>query len=292
MNISEKLRSCIPFSLQKPLRQALYGYYSIRVKLHRVLHKENLLHIVICGYPRSGTSLLQNMLSATTNGFSYDSFETRAAQRIHRPGNYITKMPMDIFSIEEVISNNVHRKDILVIVVIRDIRDVLTSKHPLLPDRYFIDYENSWWPQDAAFTTWRKDAPGIKDIHGKIVDVMRLRDEYLNTMIVKYEELVNDPDKLQMELAQRYPINCTTAFSEFHRNKKRLAYRYEGRHQAKDSNLVFENRSVQTSRIAKWKNVENLEALKQEFERHPELFDILIDYGYEEDRGWFTKLSQ
>ncbi|MEO1959767.1 MAG: hypothetical protein ABGW82_02115, partial [Paracoccus sp. (in: a-proteobacteria)] len=56
-------------------------------------------HIVIAGYPRSGTTMFYNMMRHSLPGFKYPPREVPAAGYVSVPGNYVTKRPLDIFDV-------------------------------------------------------------------------------------------------------------------------------------------------------------------------------------------------
>jgi len=242
------------------------------------------MHIILCGYPRSGTSLLYNMICSSLTGFKCEPFEKRFINRLHRAGNYITKSPMDIFDIKNIDRYNVFDKNVKVIICIRDIRDVLTSRHPNIPDQYFISFENSWWPQDKNFNDWKNNAPGIKDIFNEIVDLTNNDTDFL---LVKYEDIILDIEGVQKSISNFLNVDFQNKFSDFYKHKDKHPYKYEGRQKAKDQTLVRENKAIDPSRLNKWKNIDYKNRIIQQFEAHPELFDYLVSYGYEEDMTWY-----
>lgn len=236
--------------------------------------------IVICGFPRGGTSLLQNMMVAALPRFRYDEFESYYIHRIHRLGNIMTKAPLDVMHLEHIDRLNVHKKRLVILLVVRDVRDVITSRHPMLPDRYFIGYDHSWWPQDPAFSIWKYNAPGVIDIHRRIQLAQRRAD----AMVVRYEDLIEDPDRVQERLRSKFALNFQRRFSEYHKEKKRVAYRYEGRFSAKDDSLVLEGKAVTKARLARWrKSTEDLLRVSEQFAECSGLSDILAAYGYEDE---------
>ena len=52
--------------------------------------------IVVCGFPRGGTSLLYNMLSSSLDGFGFAEFEVAAWKVIARWGDFASKKPLDV----------------------------------------------------------------------------------------------------------------------------------------------------------------------------------------------------
>ncbi|MCG8324430.1 MAG: sulfotransferase, partial [Thiotrichales bacterium] len=103
-------------------------------------------HIIVAGYPRSGTTLFYNMLRTSIEGYEFMDRECPASRTIGIDNkNRITKRPKDIFSIGDAVNNNNHDKYISLIILIRDIRAILTSKHKSVPDDYFIGFDHSYF---------------------------------------------------------------------------------------------------------------------------------------------------
>lgn len=242
-------------------------------------------HIVICGYPRSGTSLLFNMISASAVGFHCEKFEKLAIRRLHRRGNYVTKFPLDVLNVDEILSSNTLSKDIYFIVLIRDVRDLVTSRHPMVPDRYFIGYRHSLWPKDPTFSEWRYEAPGIQAVYKAIQDYSMRSD--VNLLKLRYESLVGETDRIQEQIEDFVGIRFVAPLSDYYKRRSKHAYKYTGRHKAKNVSLVRESERVDASRISKWRSPEHANIIREEFSQHPELFDILINDGYEPDKQWF-----
>lgn len=248
-----------------------------------IKHKQ----LVICGYPRSGTSLLYNMISSTLPGFKFESFENYYIYRIHRVGNIATKAPMDIFHVRDIDSYNTNKKKMIILVLIRDIRDIITSKHPMIPNEFFIGHDHSWWPQDPSFEEWKYDAPGVIDIYKEINAIKSRPDVHL----VRYEELVNAPHTVQSTISSKYDLHFSGPFIEYHKSADKHAYKYEGRTAPKDHSLVREGKKITQDRVSKWLRDPALkDRVRNQFNECEELFDILIDYGYETDRDWINKI--
>lgn len=253
--------------------------------LLRVTTGTRFVQLVVCGYPRGGTSLLYNMLSASLEGFRFEDFEIPAEYRLHRLGNIASKFPLDILNADRWPSLNVHHKRILVIGVVRDPRDVMTSRHPVVPDRYFIGHDHSWWPQNEDFSEWKFDAPGIIPVHRALQQMEQ--EEALSFLRVRYEDLVTDPEATQNLLAERFGLEFDHSFRDFHERRDRLAYRYQGRTAARDPSLVRENKAPDPTRAGKWRAPEHRARIIEQFTACPELFSVLRNDGYEPDDSWF-----
>ena len=246
-------------------------------------------HVAVVGFPRGGTSLLHNMLSATLPGFRFDDFETRVLERLHRIGDYATKTPLDVLDLGHLSAANTLNKRIVVLAVDRDIRDVITSRHPNLPDRYFIGHDASWWPQNKAFSEWRYDAAGVIAVEQALRSAPTLSGFELSR--IRYEDLVADPDGLQRRLREQFDLPFAGRFSEFHLAGKRRAYRYDERRDTLDRALVFEDQPASGSRQGKWRAEEHRARIIEQFSACDLLFDFLIAGGYEPDRNWFREFQ-
>ncbi|MCW8107257.1 sulfotransferase domain-containing protein [Alteromonas ponticola] len=239
--------------------------------------------LIVCGYPRGGTSLFYNMMSATLNNhFKFTPFEKYYIYLIHKFGNIASKAPLDINHLAWVDQLNVNKKDLVIIIVIRDIRDVITSRHPIYSDEYFIGYDNSYWPQNKEFTKWKYEGAGVMEITQNIFKVRERKD----ATIVRYEDLVRTPDSIQDELNAKYELPFHGKFSKYHEVKDKLAYQYEGRFKANDPSLVLEGKEI-VNKQARWKSERFEQRIYEQFSECPDLFNVLIEFGYEQDRSWF-----
>ena len=243
--------------------------------------------LVVCGFPRSGTSLLYNMLSSSLPGYRFEPFEQYFMYRIHRLGNYATKAPLDVFHVPWIDGLNINQKRLVVLVLLRDIRDVLTSRHPLLPDQYFIGHDHSWWPQGKGLRDWRFDAPGALAIYEAIQSIRGRPD----TTLIRYEDLVKDPDAVQASITAKYGLLFDSPFSEYHQRPEKHAYKYEGRYTPVDPELVKEGLKSSSDRVARWrKRPADVQRILDQFSECDLLFAVLEDSGYETSREWFERL--
>ncbi len=239
--------------------------------------------IVVCGFPRGGTSLLYNMLSSSLDGFGFAEFEVAAWKVIARWGDFASKKPLDVLILDDLVRRNIHGKRLVAIVMLRDPRDLITSVHPNVPDRYFLDYEGSWTPHARGP---RREPYGIRAIHAAIQRAQRI--EGMEVILVRYEDLVADPDRIQQALAARIGVEFNSRFSDFHRRPERHAYRYAGKNAPKDPSLVRENSAVDRSRHGKWNCPEHAARIARHFQEHPGLFELVRQLGYEQDDSWFA----
>ncbi len=208
------------------------------------------LHVVGCH--RSGTTLMTELLG---NCFAIDG-RADHEQSLWEPvpagcAVYLTKKPPDTIRIRRAFLMD---PELYVVAMIRDPRGVITSRHPSKPDVYF-----------SSFWRWETYAREIMSLQ-----------EHPRYQVVRYEDLVADPDGVQRRIADAFPfLQPIRPFSSF-----------------PDGAAVHERarislnglRSIDPGGLERWRG--ELPRVKGELERHPEMADWLIRLGYEPDHGW------
>jgi len=228
------------------------------------------MHVVICGFSRSGTTLFYNMLRSSVTNFRFFEQETgalwpRAVQQ--RDHDIITKRPLDVMQAEHILDET---PDSRVIVNVRDPRSLLVSRHEDVPNDYFIDWDLQYFIPKQGEP--RKRNPGIIPIYHQIKKIQH------RVTILKYEGLVSSPDTVQDRLGTIFPFDYQSKFEDFHQNEIPPSLR----------NQLNGVRQVETTRISAWK--QHPQRILQQFNEAPELFQVLEDFGYETDQGWFETL--
>jgi hypothetical protein len=219
-------------------------------------------HLVICGFPRSGTTLLQLMVET-----AYPSARTFGVERSGLgaanndfPGNarmIISKRPDDIFWIDEIRDSYAWRGTktrIRFIVSVRDPRAILTSVHGMNRDIYWVSVER-----------WRA-----------IYDHFRYARAFDDVSIVEYRDLVLEPQKVQAQLGRMIGIEAERGFAEFHEAVPG------------DFNTLALNgvRPLDPATLDKWRSPKHRTRIQQLLKEMPELPDRLIEMGYETDASW------
>jgi hypothetical protein len=221
--------------------------------------------------------MLYAMMRASGSDATYPPHEIRALDVIAEDGTFVTKRPLDVFEIDNIIKGNVRGKDIRVVLTIRDPRSVMVSRHPAYPRQPFIGFDQSIYvAQDGLSYT----NPGLLDRVRAISAVQKRTD--LKVMTVRYEDLVADPERLRVALSQFTELPFDVPFSEFYKSDipERLNVTLNGK------------RPVETSRLAAWKHPGNAARVVRQFRLAPALFEAVESWKYESDRRWFDELSQ
>lgn len=144
------------------------------------------MSIALCGFSRSGTSLLYSMLASTVINYRTLPHESTATPQ----KDLITKRPLDIFKNFEYPR----------ILMIRDPRAVLTSMHVDFPDEYFI--------------SWDKCAAGTAGLMKYIDRFMQLKNDHI---CIKYEDLIKNPGHIQEQLQAAFDFAYNGTFENFYK---------------------------------------------------------------------------
>lgn len=208
------------------------------------------LHVVGCH--RSGTTLMTELIGNCFAIGGRAEHEQGLWEPIPAvPGVYLTKKPPDTIRIHRVFLRD---PDLYVVAMIRDPRGVITSRHKTRPGVYFSSF---WrWAHYMEAITALADHPRY--------------------VVVRYEDLVADPDAVQDRLARAFDfLEPTCRFSRFP----------EGADVHERAQISLNGvRSVDAASLGRWR--EELPRVKGELARHPEMIDWLIRLGYEPDASW------
>jgi len=228
-------------------------------------------HVFICGFPRSGTSLLYSLLASYVKNYNFFDREMSAAYILHLEGSYVTKRPFDCLDIKKIMDSNIRQKNLKCIFMIRDLRSIITSIHSSFPDDYFIGYESTYHVEENNFS---KNDPGINKIFEAYKNIKGAK-------ILKYEDLIKYPDKIQKELGEIFNFKYSDDFCNFSKKNKVPAF----------LNLSMNRvRKIDHSRLNSWKN--HPKRIKEQFTSFPELFNILEELNYANNKEWFSEFEK
>lgn len=212
-------------------------------------------HILICGFPRSGTTLLQLMLENAlpqARRFGREVAGWRAATYAWRNHPVvISKVPHDLFRLGPLRNFYVRRRAALKIILMqRDPRDVLTSQRKTGgPVGYCVSCER-WRAYFKAFLSERDTE---------------------DCLVVRYEDLVGDPDRQQERIEKFTGEAMCLPFSGFH-TTRRPDFR---------TDTLNGLRPVETSLVARWRRDEHRRRVEHVVQNLPELPRALVELGYE-----------
>ena len=214
------------------------------------------IHIVGCG-PRTGTTLMTEMMIACFEIDRYTQHEDSIY--VQPPGKaniFLTKHPRDTLVVGPMlqVTPNLH-----VIYMLRDPRDMITSKHKKDPDRYW-----------ASLRYWKTYTPYALKLQ-----------KHPRFITIRYEDLVIQPDEIQAFLMQRMPfLKKRGPFSLYHELAK----------PSQDSlDAMLGMRPVTSASIGNWRK--HLPRVAGQLQTHGAITQDLIKYGYETDDAWLNQLK-
>jgi hypothetical protein len=216
-------------------------------------------HVVICGYPRSGTTLLQAMLEASAAdalAFGRERGGLGVA-RYTWPGRYrflLSKKPNDIFWVDEIRDYYRGRQTrIRFVLSLRDPRAVLTS--------IFVDKPGYCVPPEK----WRA-----------VYEHIEHQRRHEDVMLVEYRDLVERPTDVQARLTTFTGCEIRQRFDDFHASVPK----------GFDTRALNGVRPLDRTSLDKWRSPRHRARLQQVLRELPELPERLIELGYESDTEW------
>jgi hypothetical protein len=253
-----------PSRLLTPLRRRLRHAYVRATELGLLGLVPLKTHVVICGFPRSGTTLLQAMLEVSAaNARSYGRERSAlAVAKYTWPGRnpiVISKLPDDIFRVDQIRDYYRHlRTDVRFIVSVRDPRAVLTS--------IFVDKPGYCVPP----VKWRA-----------VFEHVRYQRQFDDVIVTEYRDLVEQPDRVQQRLATFTGCQTRLRFEEFHAA-------VPGHFDTRPLNGV---RPLDRGSLDKWRSPEHRTRIQYLLRELPELPQRLIELGYETDTRWVEEYA-
>ncbi len=232
---------------------------------------EAYTHILVIGHPRGGTSILFNMLAAAWPQFDHQAAETRAAVDMARPGNRISKAPVDALARSEIVdAAKLHGKRLVVLQIIRDPRDVMTS-------RWFRDGY-------ACYPEYYRNRDGEHIPRMGYLPLYYGLAEWRNThepiLVLRYEDLVADPLKQQKRVERLLGREATGLQFEFF-------------HQARHVPLKAGECANEITKafVGRWRATEHAERIREVFAKSVEMRAAVRELGYEPDDGWIEEIG-
>jgi hypothetical protein len=216
-----------------------------------------MIRVHIVGCPRSGTTLLMELMSTCFRSGGFCAHELSIFAPLDDVAEpYFSKQPNDIRQLRHIF----HRDPGLHVIYLgRDPRAVITSKHREQPEQYFCNYR-VWSDCDRAARRYL-DHPRF--------------------LALRYEDLVTDPDAVQARIAARFSfLQQLHPFSEYH---------LHAQPSEASSRAMHGLRAVDPGSLVKWR--QHLPRVSEQHRRHPELAADLVRLGYEPDWSWLAMLE-
>jgi len=216
-------------------------------------------HVVICGFPRSGTTLCQLMIEACVPEIKAFGKERRgleiAKYRRRTHSRLLTKRPKDIFLTDEIRDFHAAQgTEAKFIVIHRDPRAVLTSLHFSRPNEYYVSAEH--WAHIYRHWKWSCQTPDV--------------------LSVSYEDLIQKTHEVQRHIQTLTGWKVVRPFEDFH---KYVPQGFDGR-------ALNGLRELEPENLNRWRDVRHRQRVCSLLSEMPELPQTLIEMGYETDAAW------
>jgi hypothetical protein len=223
------------------------------------------LHIVICGFPASGTTLLQLMLEnglPDAKRFGKERSGWRAATHsLRNHAIMISKQPADMLQMAPLQEFYRYRRARLrTLLMLRDPRDLLTTQRR---DTTELAYGGS-------ALEWRNDHQAF------------LRESQRpDTLVVRFEDLIDDVDKEQQRVEKFLNLKMVVNFADY-LSVQRSDF---------DTTTLRGLRPLDRTRIARWRDPIHRPRIVQMLRELPELPGVLRDLGYEKNDDWLNEFQ-
>ncbi len=231
-------------------------------------------HVLICGFPAAGTTLLQLMLEnglPQARRFGKEVGGWRAATYAWRNHPVvISKVPHDVFRLPALRAFYATRRARLrVLLMLRDPRDLLTARRPKtgIGAGGCGRHANEAGVEDYCLSPeqWRKY--WVAFCHNR---------RHPDAQVVKYEDLVADVGSEQRRIEGFVGHPMAVPFADC-MTVERPDF---------DSTTLRGRRPVETSRVARWRNPDHAARLADVLHHLPELPTAVAELGYEPDARW------
>jgi len=217
------------------------------------------MHLVICGFPRTGSTVLQLVLETCLEGVLGTHGEMSAIRvarmkfRNHRL--LVSKRPKDLYYVDRTREYYTRRRaEVRFLLTVRDPRDTLTSVHRSDPDNYFVTPET--WDMMYSHFVYCREAP--------------------DCMVVRYEDFTGDPDSSQDSILAFIGQKATIPFKRYHESP------------VENRNAIALNglRPLSASNVGRWKAQEHRDRIRKILRKIPGFAEKVVSLGYEEDERW------
>ena len=223
-----------------------------------------VLHLVVCGYPRSGSTLLQTMLEHSVTPLRRFAGEVEALDVLDARapgGRRLTKYPDDVLRASRIAEALAGRGDGARFALgVRDPRDVVTSVH-------------------AAYGAARGYYVGPERFARTTAALLEAR-ERDDALVVRYEDLVADPSGASAALARLTGWPIPPGFGPWYERARTAAL------DSMTDGALGGLRRPETGAVARWRAPEHRERLAALVAGCPALLEACTALGYEPDDAW------
>jgi capsular polysaccharide biosynthesis protein len=219
-----------------------------------VINQTAIKRIYIRGCPRSGNTLMLYLCSiGFQNSYILTNQDIPILAKSHPDKITFGTLPNPQSSPEkeEQANNFLNQSDAAIIFMVRDPRDVLVSENGQKPGEPWVKNPQKW-------------------INNALI--LEKLQSHPRVVIVKYEDLVSKPNKVQKEISEKLGLIIATPF--------RQVWQY-----AQPTSGAIQSlngwRQLETSRIANWQgSLEKKNYVEMQLKKYPKIFNLMNRLGY------------
>lgn len=146
--------------------------------------------VYILGCARSGTTMMCHMMHCYENVYVFDD---ECEVGVLRSYNTLCKLAVAKRTYESYKCDPIEYNGLGLIALVRHPFDVLTSK--LFTDKFHVSLDR-----------WRDEANFLENLLESRSDIL----------IIRYEDLIADPNKVQSQIASKFGLTTSVPFTSFH----------------------------------------------------------------------------
>lgn len=227
---------------------------SLENPLAQLSNQPQIKRVYIRGCPRSGNTLMLYLCSVGfQNSYILTNQDIPTVGKSHPDKITFATLPSPQSSPEkqEQANHFLDQSDAAIIFMLRDPRDVLVSEHGKKPGEFWVKSPQRWIDN---------------------IQILEEIQDHPQVIIVKYEDLVTEPNKVQKQIATKLGLSSAIPFSDSWQHFQLTA------NACKSLNGW---RQLETSRIGNWcRDTRRKEYINNQLRKYPEMSKLMARFGY------------
>ncbi|TWF57155.1 putative nucleotide-diphospho-sugar transferase [Neorhizobium alkalisoli] len=224
-----------------------------------------MAHILLCGMSNAGSDILFDLLKEfATNATFVD--KGMAASELYKSSkaHVVSERPLDILPLRRFRESVKETISVRPIVMMKDIRAVMTETSDRYPNVYQTGYDHSLMDYGQGRVAYSN--PGILFTE-KVISNFHKNDQ--DVLVLRFEDLLIEPSETRKKIEKFTGLNIGSEFIQ----------------------AVDIIRAQTLSAGSAWFSDRHADRVVRQFRLAPELFEILDRWGYGTDRLWFDALA-
>ncbi len=242
------------------------------ILLHKVINiifQKKPRHVIITGPSRSGKTVLYNLLRATiSQNCLFPKQETAALNTIQYFSRLVvSERSLDLMDYHNILQKLGKIRSIKFIILIRDPQELLCQKKDFFANQYWHGYDYQLHTPGRKYVSFSD--PGIITFFRKIEELCQANKE--NIMLVRFEELINNPQKIQQQISSFCSISFNLGFDMVRADDMPNDYQ---------TNEIKNFKSLKDIQVSSLTNDAHINRVLLQLQLCPELEKTITAFGY------------